>query len=349
MENGSRRMPPPPGDDPRADAQPYAGEVTRNLPAPAVEASGSAVDPARERALGGVYAFSAYFLWGFLPLYFLLLAPTGPWELVAWRILLSLGFCAILLTVLRGWGRLAAIMRQPRLLLGTAVAGALIYVNWQVFILAALTGHVIETSLGYFINPIVTVVLGVLVLRERLRVTQWIALAIAAIAVGVIVVGYGAFPWIALSLAFSFGTYGLIKKRLGPAVDAVSGLTLETFWLIPVATVVLIVVGSTTGLTFGAGGPWHAVLLSLVGVVTAFPLLLFAAGARRVPLTVIGLLQFVAPILQFVIGAWLLGEPMPLERWIGFSLVWLALIVLTVDSLVFARRARGVSDVGELT
>ncbi|HEX5729236.1 MAG TPA: EamA family transporter RarD [Microbacterium sp.] len=307
------------------------------------------MDPARERAIGGVYAFSAYFLWGFLPLYFLLLAPTGPWELVAWRILLSLAFCAILLTVLRGWGRLAAIMRQPRLLLGTAAAGALIYVNWQVFILAALTGHVIETSLGYFINPIVTVVLGVLVLRERLRATQWIALAIAAIAVGVIVVGYGAFPWIALSLAFSFGTYGLIKKRLGPAVDAVSGLTLETFWLVPVATVVLIVVGSTTGLTFGAGGPWHAVLLSLVGVVTAIPLLLFAAGARRVPLTVIGLLQFVAPILQFIIGAWLLGEPMPLERWIGFGLVWLALVVLTVDSLIFARRARGVSDVGELT
>ena len=162
-----------------------------------------------------------------------LLAPTGPWELVAWRILLSLGFCAILLTVLRGWGRLAAIMRQPRLLILTAVAGALIYVNWQVFILATLTGHVIETSLGYFINPIVTVVLGVVVLRERLRATQWIALGIAAIAVGVIVVGYGAFPWIALSLAFSFGIYGLVKKRLGPAVDAVSGLTLETLWLVP--------------------------------------------------------------------------------------------------------------------
>ncbi|MFB9647136.1 EamA family transporter RarD [Microbacterium terregens] len=307
------------------------------------------MDAARERSLGGIYAFTAYLLWGFLPLYFLLLAPTGPWELVAWRILLSLAFCAILLTVLRGWGRLAAIVRQPRLLLWTALAGALIYVNWQVFIIAALTGHVIETSLGYFINPIVTVVLGVLVLRERLRLTQWIALALAAIAVGVIVVGYGAFPWVALTLAFSFGIYGLVKKRLGPSVDAVSGLTLETVWLVPVASVILIVVGSTTGLTMGAAGPWHAVLLCLVGVVTAIPLLLFAAGARRVPLTVIGLLQFAAPILQFIIGAWLLGEPMPLERWIGFGLVWFALVVLTVDSLVFARRGRGVSDVGELT
>jgi len=334
---------------PSACARPYAGSVTRDLPAASVSASGSLPDDPRERALGGVYAFTAYFLWGFLPLYFLLLVPTGPFELVAWRIVLSLGFCAILLTVLRGWGRLIEIMRRPRLLVWTAAAGALIYVNWQVYIVAALSGHVIEASLGYFMNPIVTVVLGVVVLRERLRLTQWIAVGVAAIAVGVIVVGYGAFPWIALTLAFSFGIYGLVKKKLGPSVDAVSGLTLESLWLVPVATVILIVVGTTSGLSFGAAGPWHAVLLSLVGVVTAVPLLLFAAGARRVPLTVIGLLQFIAPILQFIIGAWLLGEPMPLERWIGFALVWLALIVLTIDSLVFARRAQGVSDVGELT
>ncbi len=327
----------------------YAGAVTRDVPAAPVTASGSLSDDPRERALGGVYAFTAYFLWGFLPLYFLLLVPTGPFELVAWRILLSLAFCAILLTVLRGWGRLVAIMRRPRLLLWTAVAGGLIYINWQVYIVAALSGHVIEASLGYFMNPIVTVVLGVVVLRERLRLTQWIAVGVAAVAVGVIVVGYGAFPWIALTLAFSFGVYGLVKKKLGPSVDAVSGLTLESLWLVPVATVILIVVGTTSGLTFGAGGPWHAVLLGMVGVVTAVPLLLFAAGARRVPLTVIGLLQFVAPILQFIIGAWLLNEPMPLERWIGFGLVWLALIVLTIDSLVFARRSQGVSDVGELT
>ena len=323
--------------------------MSRDLPAAPAAASGSLPDDPRERALGGVYAFTAYFLWGFLPLYFLLLVPTGPFEIVAWRIVLSLAFCAILLTVMRGWARLAAIMRRPRLLLWTAVAGALIYVNWQVYILATLSGHVIEGSLGYFMNPIVTVVLGVVVLREHLRITQWIAVGIAVVAVGVIVVGYGAFPWIALTLAFSFGIYGLVKKRLGPSVDAVSGLTLETLWLMPVAVVVLVVVGSTTGLTMGTAGVWHTVLLSLVGVVTAVPLLLFAAGARRVPLTVIGLLQFVAPILQFIIGAWLLGEPMPLERWIGFGLVWLALIVLTVDSLVYARRSQGVSDVAELT
>ncbi len=310
--------------------------------------------PIDQTTAGGLYAFGAYFLWGFLPLYFVLLAPAGPWEVVAWRILFSLAFCAILLAVTRSWGRLAAIMRQRRLLAWTALAGALIYINWQVFLIATLTGHVIESSLGYFINPIVTVLLGVLVLRERLRPAQWIALAIAAAAVVVIVVGYGAFPWIALSLAFSFGLYGLVKKQIGGPVDAISGLTLESLWLTPVAIGQLIAVAATTGITFGAAGPWHAVLLSLAGVVTATPLLLFAAGARRAPLTLIGILQFVAPVMQFVIGAWILGEEMTPGRWAGFALVWAALAVLTVDSFAAARRQRrgrsdGVSDVAELT
>lgn len=309
-------------------------------------------DPARENTLGGVYAFSAYVLWGFLPLYFVLLVPTGPFELVAWRIVLSLIFCALLLAVTRTWSRLFAIMRQPKLLGLTALAGALIYVNWQVFIFGALTGHVLETSLGYFINPIVTVLLGVLVLHERLRLTQWVALGIAASAVLVIIVGYGAFPWIALTLAASFGTYGLVKKKIGPSVDAVSGLTLETMWLAPVAAVVLAVVGATGGMTMGSSGWQHAVLLSLAGIITAVPLLLFAAGTRRTSLTLVGLLQFAAPILQFLIGLLVLKEPMPLERWIGFALIWLALIVLTVDSLVHARRNRGAdrapSDLAEI-
>lgn len=299
--------------------------------------------------MGIAYAMGAYLIWGFLPLYFLALAPTGPWELVAWRILLAFVFCVILLTVTRAWSSFGRIVRQPRLLLLTAVAGLFIFVNWQVYILATLNGHVIETSLGYFINPIVTVLLGVVVLRERLRLTQWIAIGVSAVAVAVIVVGYGDFPWIALTLAFSFGIYGLIKKQVGPRVDAVGGLTLESFWLLPVAAVQLIVIGATDGLTLGTAGPVHTLLLSLVGIITAVPLLLFAAGARRVPLTVIGLLQFIAPVLQFITGAWILGEPMPLERWIGFALVWIALIVLSVDSVVFARRGRGVSDVTELT
>lgn len=307
---------------------------------------------ARERTLGGVYALAAYLLWGFLPLYFLALAPIGPFELVAWRVLLSLVFCAILLTVTRGWTTLSRIMRQPRLLALTALAGILIYINWQVFVLAALSGHVIETSLGYFINPLVTVLLGVVLLRERLRVTQWVAIGLAAVAVGAIVVGYGAFPWIAITLALSFGTYGLVKKTLGPSVDAVSGLTLETMWLTPVAVVILFVVASPGGITALSEGPLHVVLLLGTGVVTAVPLLLFAAGARRVPLSVMGLLQFLTPIMQFITGAWLLGEPMSSERWIGFALVWVALVLLTIDSLAASRRARSerdASDLAELT
>ncbi|GAA1928902.1 EamA family transporter RarD [Microbacterium aoyamense] len=322
-------------------AQPADGEA---LGEAAMSTGGISVPAAartseRERLLGGFYAFASYFLWGFLPLYFLLLDPTGPWELVAWRILLALGFCILLLAVTRSWRRLFAIMRQPRLLGLTAVAGILIYVNWQVFIIGTLTGHVIETSLGYFINPLATIVLGVLVLHERLRVTQWVAVGIAAVAVGVIVVGYGSFPWIALTLAASFSLYGLIKKRIGPSVDAVSGLTLESMWLVPVGAVLLGVVAATTGLTMGSNGLGHALLLSGVGVATAVPLLLFAAGARRVPLTVIGLLQFLTPVMQFITGAVILGEPMPIERWIGFGLVWIALAVLATDSIVSARRA----------
>ncbi len=323
-----------------------------NTPASAVgpsAAEGAAAAAVRERSIGAASALGAYLIWGFLPLYFLLLVPAGPWEIVAWRILLAFVFCLILLTVTRAWPAFVRIVRQPRLLLLTAVAGVFIYVNWQVYILATLNGHVIETSLGYFINPIVTVLLGVLVLRERLRLTQWVAIGISVAAVLVIVIGYGDFPWIALTLALSFGFYGLIKKQVGPRVDAVGGLTLESFWLLPVAIVQLIVVAVTSGITMGSAGPLHTVLLSLAGIITAIPLLLFAAGARRVPLTVIGLLQFIAPVLQFIIGAWILGEPMPLERWIGFGLVWVALIVLSVDSVVFSRRGRGVSDVAELT
>jgi len=336
--------------------------VSPELPshsAPIREAPGeqgpTAHEAARERRLGGVYAFTAYLIWGFLPLYFLLLAPTGPWEIVAWRILLSLAFCAVLLTVTRTWSKLLAILRNRRLVVWTMVAGALIYVNWQVFLIATLTRHVVETSLGYFINPIVTVLLGVLVLHERLRIAQWIALGIATAAVLVIILGYGSFPWIALSLAFSFGLYGLVKKQIGPSVDAVSGLTLESLWLTPIAVIQLVVVGVTTGLTIGTVSPANTILLLLAGVATATPLLFFAAGARRAPLTLIGILQFVAPILQFIFGVWLLHEPMTVERWIGFALVWVALTLLTVDSVLAARRSRlgqrddSPSDVAELT
>ena len=293
------------------------------------------------KSAGTLYTIGAYLLWGVFPLYFLLLDPTGPFEVVAWRLLLTLVFCILLLAVTRGWEKLRVIWRQPKLLVLTALAGALIYINWQVFVIAAMSGHVVETSLGYFINPIFTVLLGVLVLHERIRMAQWVAIGIAAVAVGVIIVAYGSFPWIALSLTASFGLYGLVKKKIGPSVDAVSGLTLESFWMIPIAAVILIVVAQDGhGITMGTVSPLHTVLLSCAGIATAVPLLLFAAGTRRVDLSLIGMIQFITPIMQFLLGWAVLREPMPAERWIGFILVWIAIAVFVVDLLVQKGRGR---------
>jgi chloramphenicol-sensitive protein RarD len=290
--------------------------------------------------IGLVYAVAAYALWGFLPIYFIALAPTGPVEIVAWRVLLSLVFCAVLIAVTRTWRAFVALLRDRRVLLTMGAAGALIFVNWLTYVYAALSDQVVEAALGYFINPIVTVFLGVLVLRERLNAVQWTAVGISIVAVVVLAVGYGQLPWIALVLALSFGFYGLIKKRVGPRVDAVSGLTLETAWLAPLAAVLLVVVGATTGLTIGSQGTWHTVLLLGAGAVTAVPLLLFAAASRRLPLIYMGFIQYFAPFIQFLVGVVVLQEPMPLERWIGFGLVWIALVVLTFDLVRGARAAR---------
>lgn len=289
---------------------------------------------------GLAFAIASYGLWGFLPVYFVALAPSGPFEIVAWRVLLSLVFCAFLIGVTRAWRPFAMLMRDRRVVLIMGLAGLLIFVNWQTYVFAALTEQVVEAALGYFINPVVTVFLGVLVLRERLNVTQWVAVGISIVAVVVLAVGYGQLPWIALVLALSFGFYGLIKKRVAPKVDAVSGLTIETLWLAPLAVAQLIFVAMTTGLTIGTVSAWHTVLLLLAGAVTAVPLLLFASASRRLPLIYMGFIQYFAPFIQFLVGVVVLGEPMPLERWIGFALVWLSLVVLTFDLLGGVRATR---------
>ncbi|MEJ3404399.1 EamA family transporter RarD [Rathayibacter sp. YIM 133350] len=295
---------------------------------------------------GLVFAVSAYVLWGFLPIYFIALAPTGPFEIVAWRILFSLVFCAILLTVTRGWGAFTRLLRQPRVSLTMGLAGVLIFINWQTYVFATVSGQVVEAALGYFINPIVTVFLGVIVLRERLRPLQWIAVGISIAAVIVLAVGYGSLPWIALALAFSFGFYGLIKKNVGHQVDAVSGLTLETLWLAPVAVLVLVLVQVIGGgITFGSVGTWNTVLLIAAGAITAVPLLFFAAASRRLPLVYMGFIQYFAPFIQFIVGVAVLHEAMPPERWFGFALVWVALLVLAVDLVRTARTSRRASVV----
>nr|WP_228067151.1 EamA family transporter RarD [Microbacterium paludicola] len=287
-----------------------------------------------------MYSLGAYVLWGILPLYFVALAPTGSWEVVAWRVVLSLVFCALLLTVTRGWARFVAVLRRPRLALLMGLAGVLIYVNWQVFVIATQSDQVLEASLGYFINPITTVLLAVLVLHEKVRVLQWTAIGVAAVAVILIIVAYGRVPWYALALTASFGVYGLVKKQVGGTVDAISGLALETLWLAPIAIAQLGIIAATTGITLGTAGTWHTILLLSAGAVTAIPLLLFAAGSSRVPLATMGMLQFAGPILQFIVGVAILHEPMPASRWIGFAMVWVACILLTIDQIRHSRRPR---------
>jgi chloramphenicol-sensitive protein RarD len=301
--------------------------------------------PLTERHRSGlIFAVSAYVLWGILPVYFLSLAPASAFEIVGWRVLFSLVFCAILLTVTRAWRAFGAILTNPRVLLTMGLAGAFIYVNWQTYVFATVTGNVVEAALGYFINPVVTVFLGVLVQRERLRVAQWVAVAVSIVAVVVLAVGYGSLPWIAFLVAFSFGFYGLIKKRVGGSVDAISGLTLETMWLTPVAIVQLVVVGATVGITIGTISVWHTVLMVASGVVTVVPLLFFASASRRLPLIYMGFIQYFAPFIQFFFGVVILHEAMPAERWIGFGIVWLALLILTVDMIVAARGSRRASN-----
>ena len=287
---------------------------------------------------GVAFGFGAYLLWGVFPLYFRLLDRSGAFEILLHRVLWSLIFCLTLIAVGRSWGQLRAIFRSGRQTLFLAVAAFAIAINWGVYIYAVNSGQVVEASLGYFINPLVTVALGVLVLRERLRLLQWAAVAVGVIAVVVLTVDYGHVPVIALTLACSFGTYGLLKNRVGADGGAVAGLTTETLVLAPVAAIAVVVLTVNGDSTFTDNPPWQALLLASTGLITVVPLLLFASAARRVPLSTMGLLQYLTPVLQLLCGVLLLDEHMPLSRWAGFALVWSALALLTFDSLRTARR-----------
>ena len=286
---------------------------------------------------GVLYGASAYLLWGLFPLYWPLLRPAGAVEVLAHRVLWSLVVVAVLLAVTRRMAGVRAVLADRRRLLMVAVAAVFIAVNWGTYIWGVTHGHVVETSLGYFVNPIVTVLMGVLVLGERLRPAQWWALVLAFVAVAVLTVENGRPPWIALVLAFSFGSYGLLKKVTG--VGAVEGLAIETAVLLPVAAAYVAVLGVSGDATFGREGLGHAALLALSGVVTAVPLLAFGAAATRVPLTTLGLLQYLAPTIQFALGVTLFDEPLPPARLLGFVLVWAGLALFTADLVRHHRRA----------
>jgi len=302
-------------------------------------------DEREEFRRGTVYGFLAYAIWGVFPLYFAALKPAGAWEILAHRILWTLVLCVGILAIRRdlAWSR--QLLRRPRLGLGVTIAALLIAANWVIYVTAVITGRTTEAALGYFLNPLVTVALGVIVLRERLRPLQWTAVAIGAVAGLYLSIAGGQFPLIALSLAFSFAAYGLVKKRVGASLDAMHSLAAETAVLFPVAVVLLAVLVARGETTFTLDAPLHPALLLLAGVITAVPLLLFAAAARRIPLTTVGLLQFITPVLQLLCGVLLLGEHMSAARWVGFAIVWVALAVLTLDSvLARPRRARAVLE-----
>jgi chloramphenicol-sensitive protein RarD len=290
-----------------------------------------------ERRLGVASGLAAYALWGLFPLYFPLLEPAGGLEIVAHRVLWSLLVVGLLLTVVRRWSHVRAAVTDLRTLLVLAAAAVLIAGNWLVFVYGVNSGHVVETSLGYFINPLVSVLLGVVVFSERLRPLQWVAVGIATVAVAVLTVDYGRPPWIALSLAATFGLYGLMKKLV--RVEAAPGLFVETAIVALPAAVALGALHAGGSGTFGNAGTGHALLLMTSGIATAIPLLLFAAAARRIPLSTVGLLQYLTPLMQLAVGVFVYDEPMPPARLAGFVIVWAALAVFTVDSLRHARAA----------
>ncbi len=291
---------------------------------------------AEEVRRGTAYGAAAYLLWGLFPLYWPLLEPAGALEILAHRVVWSLVVVLVILAAQRRWRWVANLDRRALILL--AVAAVLIAINWFTYIYGVNSGQVVETALGYFITPLMSVLLGVAVLGERLRGLQWVAVVLGTVAVVVLTVDYARVPVIAFTLALSFGIYGLIKKHVGDRVGSVQSLTVETFILLLPAIGWLLVLESRNTGEFGDSGVGHALLLVSSGIVTAIPLLLFGAAARRVPLTVIGMLQYLAPVLQFLTGVLLYDEPMPPVRLLGFALVWLALGVLTFDAVAQVRR-----------
>ncbi|HTJ70059.1 MAG TPA: EamA family transporter RarD [Actinospica sp.] len=297
-----------------------------------------------ERRRGLIFGFGAYGIWGLFPLYWPLLEPAGAGEILACRMLWSLVTVVLVLGVLRHWAWFGPLLHTPRKLLLLLGASACISVNWWTYIWAVNAGHVIDAALGYFLNPLVTVLFGVLILHERLRSAQWLAVGIGAVAVLELALAAGHLPWIALVLACSFGTYGLLKKLA--AVPALESMAVESGYQLLPALGFLIYLQVNGTAVYGHAA-WHVtLLLTLAGAVTLAPLLLFAGATNRLPLSMIGLLQFLTPVLQLLCGVLVNHETAPGSEWIGFGIVWVALAVLTADGL---RQARGAGRIPSST
>jgi chloramphenicol-sensitive protein RarD len=284
--------------------------------------------------LGLLFGVSAYSLWGAFPLYWPLLEPANPLEIVSHRAVWTLVFCFIVLAATKALKSTLVTLKRPTVAIKLFLSSLLISINWLVYIWATNNEHVVEASLGYYINPLIIIGFGVIFLKEKMRSLQWAAVAIASIGVLVLTFDYGRLPWIALALAISWGSYGLIKKQLG--LGALEGLTIETLISSVFYLAYLIYIGNQGVGQFGQS--WGlTVLLISAGAVTAIPLLLFNGSTNRLPFTTIGLLQYITPTLQFSIGVWVLNEDMPTARWIGFLIIWAALVTLAIDLIKSSR------------
>ena len=300
-------------------------------PAPA-STHGAEKQPA---GTGIALVLGCYTLWGAFPLYFRLLSEAGSVEIIGHRIVWTLATCLVLVAARRRWSRLRRVLRAPRLLGALAASGLLISINWLIYVYGVNTARTADAALGYFINPLVTVALASLVLRERLRPVHRVSIGLAAVAVALLVALQGSLPWISLALAFSFGLYGLVKKQIGAQVDALTGLAVESTVVAPVALTYL------GYLVWQGHSAWQApqagwsimALLVVAGPVTAVPLLHFAAGTRRVPLSVVGMSQYIAPTIQFLLAWAVFREQIPPARWAAMVLVWVAVVVFIGDAV----------------
>lgn len=286
-----------------------------------------------EKTKGIGYGLSAYLIWGSFPLVIAMLSFADPFEIVVWRVIFGFAFGLAVILVTRKFSEYLSVFKQPKQLLWISLAAVVIYINWQVYVYAVADNHVLEASLGYFINPLVTIALATIFLKEKLNVLQWVAVGLGGVAVLILTFNYGQPPVIALTLALSFGIYGLAKNRLGGKVSALSSFTVETTLLLPLGIVQLVVLAGMMQIQFGYAGLAPSLGLAAYGVLTAIPLLLFGAAAKRVPLSYIGFMQYLTPTLQFLLGLFVFQEPMPAARWLGFALVWFALSILSFDAL----------------
>lgn len=295
-----------------------------------------------------------YVIWGFFPLYFHMLLPAGPLEVIVHRAVWGLVFCVIAIGIIHHGQALRAALHDREILVRLSLAGALIVVNWSVYVYAVQSGHTVDAALGYFINPLVTVALGLVVMHEHISRAQKVAVGLGVLAVVVLVVGLGKLPWVSLALAFSFGFYALVKKKVAMRVGPLEGMTIETAAVSPFLLAYyayLVATGSTSFHTLARtpgsmAWPWHLVLLVGAGFLTMVPLIMFAKAAQGLPLGVLGLIQYVAPIMQLLIGLFVFHETMEPARWAGTAIVWVALVVLSADWVVQIRRARRLVGAG---